>query len=127
MPINQSSTKCLNGNTNIPTSHSVEQCTPEEYKHRVEEIIKCKNDIVYFAENYFYIVHPDIGKHKIKLYPKQLQLLKMFVKNKRVIVTSGRQLGKCVFRDTKIKIKNKQTGETKNITIEEFEKMNKNK
>ncbi len=40
----------------------------EEFEHRIKEIAKCKHDIVYFAENYFYITSLDKGRHIIKLY-----------------------------------------------------------
>ena len=60
----------------------------------VEEIKKCKNDIVYFAENFFFIVSTDRGKEKIKLYEAQKKVLRSFVENRNVIVCSSRQIGK---------------------------------
>jgi len=86
--------KFLKGNQNIPNWNSVDACSPVEYQHRAREIIRCKDDIVYFAENYFYIVHPDLGKHIIKLYPKQKELLLLFTNKKRVVCTASRQSGK---------------------------------
>jgi len=46
----------------------VEYISKTEYVDRVKEIIKCKRDIVYFAENYYRVVHPAKGLHIIKLY-----------------------------------------------------------
>ena len=41
----------------------------------IGELKKCKEDIIYFAENFFYIVSLDRGKEKIKLYNAQKQML----------------------------------------------------
>jgi hypothetical protein len=55
---------------------------------------KCASDILYFAENYFTIVHPTKGKMVITLYDFQKELLSVFARGKRSIICSGRQLGK---------------------------------
>lgn len=47
---------------------SVDYVSKEEYQERVKEIIRCKRDIVYFAENYYRVVNPAKGLHIIKLY-----------------------------------------------------------
>lgn len=64
----------------------------------IQEYIKCKNDIIYFAENYYYIQTIDDGKVKMKLWDYQKQLLKVFdspPNNKRhVVVCASRQCGK---------------------------------
>ena len=90
----------------------------------IDELIKCKTDIVYFAEKYFYIVTGKKGKSKIVLYEWQKKVLKAFVEtpnNKRhCIVKIARQSGKCFLDDTKVKIRNKKTGEVKEITVGEF-------
>ena len=65
-----------------------------EYKRRISEIIKCKRDICYFAENYFRIINLDKGLGIIKLYEKQRELLKFLVANDRDIVLAARQSGK---------------------------------
>ena len=72
-----------------------------------EEIKKCVEDPIYFAENYFYIVSLDEGRIKIPLYEIQKKILKMMVENNRVAVVSSRQMGKCLYYDTKIKIRNR--------------------
>jgi hypothetical protein len=59
-----------------------------------DELKKCKEDIVYFAENFFYIVSLDKGKQKIKLYEAQKRVLRTFVKEKYAVVCSSRQIGK---------------------------------
>lgn len=78
------------GNPNLPSSEAKFEYTPE----MVMEIEKCKNSITYFAQNYFYIVEPDLGKMLIPLLPYQLRLLKAFDENRFNIVLSSRQSGK---------------------------------
>lgn len=78
------------GNPNLPTANAIFEYTPE----MVEEIKKCKEDILYFAENYFYIIEPDLGKIKIPLLPYQKRLLNAFKENRFNIVNSSRQSGK---------------------------------
>jgi len=64
----------------------------------INEIIKCSQDIIYFAETYFYIIHPDRGKEKITLYDWQKKILKAYVETpegkKHCVVKIARQSGK---------------------------------
>jgi hypothetical protein len=60
----------------------------------IEELRKCKEDIIYFAQNFFYIISLDRGKETIKLYESQKRVLRSFVSNRNVIVCSSRQIGK---------------------------------
>ena len=92
---------------------------------QLEEYFKCVEDIVYFAENYFYIVSIDEGKHKIKLYEYQKKSLKIFTQDevdgkKNVIVLMSRQMGKCIFSDTYITIRHTKTGEIRKIKVSEW-------
>jgi len=72
--------------------------TPELQK----EWIKCANDIIYFAEKYFYIVTIDRGKELIKLHDFQKKMLKAFIdppiykgeKKRHILTLSSRQIGK---------------------------------
>lgn len=82
-----------------------EQISAEEMEWRIKEIIKCKKDIVYFAENYFRIISLDGGLKLIKLYEKQKELLRAFADNRRTIALASRQTGKCVSADTKVRIR----------------------
>ncbi len=67
-------------------------------EHEIEEYIKCKNDIIYFAEHYFYIQTIDEGRKIIQLWDFQKKLLKAFQtpgNNKRhVCLLSARQMSK---------------------------------
>ena len=110
-------------NENLKAANAKEFVTKEEMEKRVREIIKCSNDILYFANNYVTIVSPGIGKHIIKLYLKQAELIQLMVNEDRVICTSARQSGKCVTKSTYIIIRNKNTQNTQNIQIEEFDKI----
>jgi len=78
------------GDRNVPKSEAQFEWTPK----MVQELKKCKEDIVYFAENYFYIVNLDRGKEVIKLYTRQRQILKSLVNNRFNILLSCRQFGK---------------------------------
>ena len=64
----------------------------------VNEVIKCKNDIIYFAEKYYTIVTIDGGKQNIKLWEWQKKVLKAFVETpndkQSVILKIARQSGK---------------------------------
>ncbi len=105
----------------------VEKISDEEFRKRVIEIAKCKRDIVYFAEKYFRVINLDKGLHIIKLYDIQKEFLKFLVDNNKVICVSGRQQGKCLFKDAKIKIRNKKTREIQEIEIEKFYDLIKNR
>lgn len=95
----------------------IEYISKDEYYKRVQEIVKCKKDIVYFAENYYRVVHPAKGLHIIKLYDVQKDFLRFLTENNKVICCSGRQQGKCSYKDTKISIRNKKTGKIEEISI----------
>jgi hypothetical protein len=64
----------------------------------VNEMVKCSEDILYFAQKYCYIVDPDEGKVVINLYDYQKRVLKSLLcpaKNKKnAILLSPRQVGK---------------------------------
>jgi len=83
----------LRGNKSVKAAGQKVYTTQDEAKHIVSEIIKCMEDIVYFAENYFTIVSYK-GKEIIKLYPKQKALLRQIASNQNTIVLAARQAGK---------------------------------
>ncbi|NDG29094.1 hypothetical protein EB118_03215 [bacterium] len=60
----------------------------------VKDIEKCKKNILYFAENFFYIVNLDRGKEKIQLYGSQRRILRSLRDNRFVILLASRQIGK---------------------------------
>lgn len=85
----------------------------------IKEIIKCKNDINYFANNYFYIRSLDHGMIKMKLRPYQKQLVKNLVSERFNIVNASRQSGKCCY-NCKITIKDEVKNEVYDIKIDDF-------
>lgn len=87
----------------------IEQISSDEFERRVLNIARAKRDICWWAENFFRIVSLNVGLSKIKLYQKQKELLYALVNNDRNIVLASRQVGKCVFKDTSITVRNKKT------------------
>jgi hypothetical protein len=83
--------KFWRGNPNIPSSKTKERVSRKEYDFRVSELRKCKADICYFAEKYFYILSSDEGKHIINLYEKQKELLRLLTTENRLVILSSRQ------------------------------------
>ena len=78
------------GSKHVPVAGAQYEFTPD----MIDELRKCKDDIIYFAENFFYIVSLDRGKEKIQLYEAQKRVLRSFVRERNVIVCSSRQIGK---------------------------------
>jgi len=78
------------GNPDLPTANAVHEYTPE----MVDELEKCRNSLLYFAENYFYIIDPDEGKKVIPLFEYQKRLVQALDDNRFNIVLSSRQSGK---------------------------------
>lgn len=89
--------KFLQGNEKLPVKMT-RPYTLEE----IEELKRCKNDILYFAENYFYIVNLDDGKQKIKLYDAQAEAIQKIINNRRTVICASRQIGKLLSIDTPI-------------------------
>lgn len=79
------------GNPNLPTVDTTYDYSDPKY---AKELLKCKKDISYFAQTYFYIVNLDEGKQTIKLYPAQKRVLKASQKHRFMVLLSSRQSGK---------------------------------
>ena len=82
------------GNSNIREGVVSAPVTLDEYQIYASEIVKCMEDPVYFANKYFTIVAPVKGKHVIKTYPRQDDLIRSMVKEDRLVVLASRQVGK---------------------------------
>ena len=78
------------GNKNLPTENAEFKWTPK----MVSDLKKSRRNILYFAENFFYIVNLDRGKDKIALYKYQKRILRALRDNRFNIVLSSRQSGK---------------------------------
>ena len=59
------------------------------------ELVKCANDIIYFAEKYA-VVMTDEGIRKVKLREYQKEMLRNFQHNRFNVVLASRQMGKTV-------------------------------
>lgn len=71
-----------------------EVISKEEFAFRVNELKRCKEDIIYFAEKYFRIISLKDGLTIIKPFDKQRDMINFFKNNKRVCCLSSRQSGK---------------------------------
>ena len=89
--------KYLNNNENLPIHVEIDW-TPEN----IAEFKRCKEDVIYFAENYFYIVNLDEGQQKIKLYQPQKEAILEIVNSRRTVICASRQVGKALDINTPI-------------------------
>ena len=103
-------------NPALPTVEAQFEWTPK----MVSELKKCKENILHFAENHFYIISLDEGKQKITLHPYQKRALRMIRDNRFSIMLFSRQTGKCLDANTLCKVRNKKTGEIQELTIKKI-------
>ena len=90
MPRQKKEDKYYLGNKDLPNANMEFEWTPE----MVKTLKKAKQNILYFAENFFYIVNLDRGKIKIELYPCQKRVLRSLRDNRFVACLASRQTGK---------------------------------
>ena len=92
-------------------------------KKELEHYIACAKSVEYFATQAVKVVHPKKGIINMEPRDYQMRMLKA-LDNERVSILAPRQCGKCVFSGTYITVRNKVTGITEEISIEDFyEKM----
>ena len=65
-------------------------------KEEIQEYMKCKEDPIYFIENYVKIITLDKGLQPFKLYDCQKEKVDVIMNNRRVVLMEGRQQGKTV-------------------------------
>lgn len=111
--------KSFRGIGNVKSADDEQMVSPEDAAYFAKEILKCKEDPVYFAEKYFYIISFK-GKQLIELYDKQKEMLNNYINYPFSITLSQRQGGKCVTGKTKITVRNKKTKKIEQITISEL-------
>lgn len=85
-------------NPSLPTSRAEFEYTSEMIKN----IKKCEQNLLFFAENYFYIIDPDEGRTIIKLYKYQKDALRMLRDNRYNLLLASRQIGKALDVNTPI-------------------------
>jgi hypothetical protein len=88
-------------------------------KEQIEEYIKCAKDPVYFIQKYIKVVSLDKGLVPFHLFDYQEDMINKIHDNRFIIAKLPRQSGKC-FYNGKIRVRNKKTGEIKEIDIGEF-------
>lgn len=81
-----------NGNSNLKPVGFEMQYTTEQ----VKELLKCRDDPIYFIETYCYIVSLDLGLILFKLYDCQKEKVDIIMNNRKVILMEGRQQGKTI-------------------------------
>lgn len=86
-------------------------------REMVEEYARCAMDPIYFIKNYVKIVHVDRGLVPFELYPFQEKIVNTVHNNRFVVAKCSRQVGKCVYINTIVRVRNKKTGEIKELTI----------
>ncbi len=105
-------------------AHTTETFT----ENHIADLVKCMDPATgyhFFMQNYFYIQHPVKGKMLFQPYPFQLDLLDSYHQHRFNVNMLPRQCGKCLNKMVNIRIKNKHTGELREIPIGEFFEMQK--
>ena len=110
------------GDKGLPTADSVYEWTPE----MILALQRCQTDIKYFAENFFTITDLSEGKRKhIPLRKYQTKFLESMMNEKRLLLLTCRQSGKCVYNDSKVRVKFKPFGLSFSIKVGTFFKLMK--
>lgn len=81
-----------NGNPNLKQIGFPMQFTLDQ----VQELLKCKDDPIYFIEKYCLIISLDRGLVPFKLYDCQKKKVDVIMNNRKVILMEGRQQGKTI-------------------------------
>ena len=63
-------------------------------QHQIDEIIRCKDDLIYFLRNYIYIRDVDRGTVKFDMYDFQEEIVQLIDEERYTIITCARQIGK---------------------------------
>lgn len=105
----------LKSDTNLRKGNLNFQYTDEE----TLEILRCKNDVLYFAEKYVQLMTPK-GKQLIKLRNYQKRLLKLMQDNRWICLLQSRQSAKCITYTTNISVRRIGFMFPEYITIGEF-------
>jgi hypothetical protein len=89
-------------------------------KEMAMEYAKCVKSVKYFILKHCKVPHPTRGIITPDLRDYQMEMLDTLEKNQKSILCVGRQVGKCCSQDTIIRVRNKETGEVKEIKIKDF-------
>lgn len=72
----------------------------------LKDLKKSRKNLLYFAEQFFFIIDPDSGRQKIKLFPFQKRCLRTLRDFRKTILLASRQIGKALDVDTPINTPN---------------------
>lgn len=96
----------LYGNTQLRKPNLMFEYTQEE----IEIIMRCKNDINYFANHYAYTMNPSTGSlNLITLRDYQEDLLNTINDNRFTVIVASRQCGKCSVGNECVELENGKT------------------
>ena len=112
-------TKILEGNI-IKKANAKQRYTKEQ----IAELRKCsatnEDGHYYFMENFGHLKHTSRGRVLFKAFDYQRRLIDNYHNYRFSINMLGRQMGKCVSGDSTITVRNKRTGEVKEVSFEDF-------
>ena len=77
-------------NNNLRPAGTVVEYT----KDMIDELVKCRQDPIYFIENYVQVIHPDRGVVKMVLYDYQKRMIMGYHTNRFTLGLTARQMGK---------------------------------
>lgn len=80
------------GNKNLKPFGYVHEFTPDQ----IHEIMKCRNDVIYFVEKYVKIISLDHGQVDFILYDFQKEKIRRMLDERMLIIIEPRQQGKTV-------------------------------
>lgn len=86
---------------------------------QIKQLVRCYDDPAYFMENFVYIQHPTKGRQLLTLYPFQKGMVEAIHENRYSILLTARQMGKCLSKLNKIKIKS-PLGDILELNIGDF-------
>lgn len=101
----------------------------KKHKYSEKEILqlsKCadkEEGPLFFMENFMYVQHATRGKIKFDPYPYQRELIKCYHENRYAIALISRQMGKCLYQLSTIKVRNKNTGDEIETNFKDFYEM----
>lgn len=102
---------CYNRNTKIMAAGTEYPYTSEH----LNELRKCSENIFYFIINYAKVITLKGGIDYLKLYQYQKNAIKIITENRFSIFKFPRQMGKCISKNTKVKVR--INGEVIELTI----------
>jgi hypothetical protein len=91
------------GDHQLRKPHLLFEYTQDE----IEEMVRCKQDVNYFANHYAYTMNPSTGAlNLITLRDYQEDLLNTINDNRYTVIVAARQSGKCVSPNTVVETEN---------------------